>query len=63
MTPAEPSFLQRLPGLDAADLLARLAHPADYRPDILEAVLAECDRRALSVPPADRAEVPYRFRS
>lgn len=54
MTPTEPSILQRLPGLHDADLLARLARPADYRPDILAAVLAECDRRGLTVPPGAR---------
>ena len=39
------TFLARIPALSDAELREHLAHPADYKPEALEATLAELVRR------------------
>jgi hypothetical protein len=41
----DPAFLTQLPQRTSAQLQAVLDHPGDYRAEVVEAVLAELDRR------------------
>ncbi|HWQ08106.1 MAG TPA: hypothetical protein VN436_03325 [Holophaga sp.] len=53
------TFLARIPTLSDAELREYLAHPADYKPEALEAALAELARRGLQPSGSEQAALRH----